>query len=78
MKKIIQCIILNLIATICIAQYKYLGTFTSDGKPNYLVANDVVTSSTMQLIQMALPEGKPVPIYNPQYIYSGYTSDILL
>jgi Domain of unknown function (DUF4114) len=32
----------------------------------------------MNLVHNALPEGFPVPTYNPQYISSGYDSDIIL
>ena len=78
MKKILLMIVLIVIAITTMAQFRFLGTFTNDGKPNYLAENDVVTTATLNLIQMALPESKPVPIYNPQYIYSGYSSDILL
>lgn len=60
------------------AQYNYLGSFTSDGFPNYLVAGDNVTASTLALVHNALPEGYPVPTYNPQYISSGYDTDIQL
>jgi hypothetical protein len=62
MKKILLFVLLNIIALISIAQYNYLGTYTADGKPNYLTTNDVVSNATMQLIQLALPEGKPVPL----------------
>lgn len=78
MKKTIFTIALCLVAIISIGQFKYLGSYTADGKPNYLATSDVVSNATMDLVKLALPEGKPVPIYNPQYIYSGYASDILL
>jgi hypothetical protein len=60
------------------AQYNYLGAYTSDGTPLYLDSNDVVTNETLTLVQNALPEGYPVPTYNPQYISSGYDTDIIL
>ena len=78
MKKIFLMIVMIVIAITTMAQFRFFGTYTNDGKPNYLADNDVVTTATLNLIQMALPESKPVPIYNPQYIYSGYSSDILL
>ncbi|MFS4455982.1 DUF4114 domain-containing protein [Maribacter sp. 2304DJ31-5] len=58
--------------------YNYLGTYTSDGTPEYLVESDVISQETLQMISDALPEGFPVPQYNPQYISSGYDTDIIL
>jgi hypothetical protein len=58
--------------------YNYLGTFTSDGTPEYFVESDIISQETLQLISNALPEGFPVPQYNPQYISSGYDTDIIL
>ncbi|MFY7965794.1 MAG: DUF4114 domain-containing protein [Chitinophagaceae bacterium] len=78
MKKIIATSLLSILINFAFAQYNYLGSYTSDGTPLYLTTNDVVTTQTLSLIQNALPEGKPVPIYNPQYIYSGYSTDIRL
>ncbi|MBC7721697.1 MAG: DUF4114 domain-containing protein [Pedobacter sp.] len=60
------------------AQYNYLGTYTSDGLPNYLVQSDQISTATLNLIHNALPESYPVPTYNPQYISSGYESEIRL
>ncbi len=58
--------------------YNFLGSYTSDGTPEYLVGRDEVSYETLQKIDDALPEGYPVPKYNPQYISSGYDTDILL
>jgi len=57
-------------------EYKFLGEYTSDGTPKYLVEPDVITYETLQMIDDALPENYPVPAYNPQYISSGYDTDI--
>ncbi|WP_103071575.1 DUF6923 family protein [Aquimarina sediminis] len=57
-------------------RYNYLGTFTSDGTPLYLDGQDVVTQETLDLINNALPEGYPVPDFNPHYISSGYDTDV--
>ncbi|MDX1314620.1 MAG: DUF4114 domain-containing protein, partial [Eudoraea sp.] len=51
---------------------------TADGTPLYFDEPDVVTQETLQLVADALPEGYPVPQYNPQYITSGYDTDVLL
>lgn len=58
--------------------YRYLGDFTQDGTPLYFDGKDEVPLATLDMIASALPEGYPVPDYNPQYITSGYDTDILL
>jgi len=60
------------------SQYKFLGSYTADGTPLYLVQNDVVNSQTLSMLAGILPESKPVPVYNPHYISSGYDTDIIL
>ena len=59
--------------------YNYLGSFQVDGTPDYLEpVDDVVTADFLEFVNLALPESFPVPDYNPQYISSGYDTDILL
>ena len=59
--------------------YNFLGTFQSDGTPDYLEPiDDVVTPEFLEFVNLALPENFPVPDFNPQYISSGYDTDILL
>lgn len=58
--------------------YKFLGDYTSDGTPLYLDGKDDVSQETLDMINSALPEGYPVPDFNPQYITSGYDTDIAL
>lgn len=61
------------------AQYNYLGTYNSQGKPNYLESiSDTVTQSFLNDVDASLPEGKPVPTYNPQYISTNAQTDIWL
>jgi len=61
------------------AQYNYLGTYDNNGKPNYLVnPSDIVNQSFLDDVDASLPESKPVPIYNPQYISAGTATDIQL
>lgn len=62
----------------CMGQYKYLGAYTADGTPLYFVQRDIIPQSTLDKIKQALPENYPVPKYNPQYISSGYETDIRL
>ena len=77
MKKILL-ILLTTIATSFQAQsYTYLGDYTSNGTPKYLeIPGDIVSQETIDLISNSLPESYPVPDYNPQYISSGYDTDI--
>ncbi|WP_299533039.1 DUF4114 domain-containing protein [Ulvibacterium sp.] len=58
--------------------YNFLGEYTSDGTPKYFDEKDEVSQETLDLIADALPEGFPVPDYNPQYITSGYDTDIVI
>jgi len=58
--------------------YNFLGEYTSDGTPLYFDDKDEVSQETLDLIADALPEGFPVPDYNPQYITSGYDTDVVL
>lgn len=51
------------------AQFLTLGTYNSNGKPNYLVVpGDVVTNDFRTRINNTLPESRPVPTYNPRLI----------
>lgn len=51
------------------AQYQYFGTYTNQGKPNYLVTpDDVLTAPFRTRITNTLPELRPVPVYNPRLI----------
>lgn len=59
--------------------YQYLGSYTSNGTPLYLEQpGDVVSQETMDMVSNSLPEGYPVPDYNPHYISSGYDTDVIL
>lgn len=80
MKKLFLLLALSQINFDMIAQsYQFLGSYTSNGTPNYLEpVGDIVSVSTLELIDGALPESYPVPDYNPHYISSGYDTDILL
>ncbi|MCK8521342.1 DUF4114 domain-containing protein [Aquimarina sp. D1M17] len=59
-------------------RYNYLGEFNSNGKPLYLDGQDVVSQETLDMINNALPEGYPVPDFNPHYISSGYDTDVVV
>ncbi|WP_299682433.1 DUF4114 domain-containing protein [uncultured Tenacibaculum sp.] len=76
---------LLLLLFVCLSQvaisqnYNYLGSYTSNGTPNYLVSpGDNVSVETLEMISNALPESYPVPDYNPQYITAGYDTNVEL
>lgn len=51
------------------SNFSYLGTYDNQGVPDYLEPeDDVVSQGILDLIANSLPEGQPVPVYNPQYI----------
>jgi hypothetical protein len=57
--------------------YNYLGEHTANGTPLYLESpGDVLSTEAQETISNSLPDGYPVPDYNPQYISSGYDTDI--
>ncbi len=58
--------------------YKFLGEYTEDGTPKYFAGKDDVPESVLDKVADALPEGFPVPDYNPQYITAGYDTDVIL
>lgn len=78
MKSILTILFIMLIAINVSAQFKYLGTFNGDGVPDYLIGTDEVPQKFLADIGASLPEGFPVPTYNPQYISSGYDTNIRL
>lgn len=78
MKRIVLLITLFSNFTLFAQGYQFLGPYTSNGTPLYFEPNDVVSSETMTLISNSLPENYPVPTYNPQYISSGYETDIFI
>jgi hypothetical protein len=78
MKRILLFIALITNVTLFAQGYQFLGPFTADGTPLYFAPSDIVSSATLTLISNSLPENYPVPIYNPQYISSGYETDIII
>ncbi|MDJ1482649.1 DUF4476 domain-containing protein [Cytophagaceae bacterium YF14B1] len=51
------------------ALFQFLGSYSSQGVPNYLEAQkDVIDSLQLRDIAVALPESKPVPQFHPEYI----------
>lgn len=79
MKKLLLfiCFAINLHATS--QNFSFLGSYDELGVPDYLEPqNDNISNESMQMIMNALPEGYPVPDYNPHYITSGYDTNIEL
>ncbi|GLB48061.1 DUF4114 domain-containing protein [Neptunitalea lumnitzerae] len=67
------------ICTLQAQNYNFLGNYTADGTPLYLEnPGDIVSQDTQNLVSRSLPEGYPVPDYNPHYISSGYDTDIII
>ncbi len=77
MKKIILVLFVIVVTSINAQSYKYLGEYTSNGTPKYLEnPGDIVSQETIDLVKKSLPSSYSVPDYNPQYITSGYETDI--
>lgn len=59
-----------------------LGSFTTGGDggvPNYLVQpRDVVTGQFLADVNATLPESRPVPTYNPEYLNPGLERNLVL
>lgn len=62
----------------CAQGYQFLSPYNADGVPTVTEGIDPISSATLNLIQSAVPEGYPVPKFNPQYISSGYDTNIEL
>ncbi len=59
--------------------YHYMGSYNSLGVPTYLVEQDqTVTQDLLDVVNQSLPEGFPVPTYNPQYIDNNVNPNTVL
>lgn len=59
--------------------FTYMGSMNSTGVPSYLLKKgDVVSQDILNVINASLPEGRPVPSYNPEYISSTTNNNIVL
>ncbi|MFT6854784.1 MAG: LruC domain-containing protein [Cyclobacteriaceae bacterium] len=45
-----------------------LGTFNSQGVPDYLETSDIISAELLEFISVSLPESKPVPTYHPGFL----------
>ncbi len=58
-------------------KYKYLGSYTNQGKPNYLEpVNDIVSGELLSFINASLPERRPVMTYHPDYLLNNVETNI--
>lgn len=53
-----------------------LGTYNSQGTPNYLLQRDVISSELLSFVNASLPESKPVPVYHPAYLEDNTKTDL--
>lgn len=54
------------------SKYAYMGSWNSSGVPNYKkTVRDVISQDMLNDINGSLPEYKPVPTYNPEYLASN-------
>ncbi len=59
--------------------FSYMGAYTGVGVPKYLLKKgDVLNQTVLNMINTSLPEGRPVPTYNPQYITTTTQTNIVL
>ena len=68
-----------LLAASISAQYKTLGSWNSQGVPDYLVTpGDNIDSGLMERINNSLPESVKLPDSHPEYILSSSQGNIVL
>ena len=59
--------------------FTYMGSVNKDGVPTYLLKKgDVVSADILNMVNATLPEGRPVPQYNPEYITTTAQNNIVL
>lgn len=56
--------------------YKTLGSFGYDGKPDYLTTPDANSPALMTFVQKTLPQGKDLRVTNPQLLTTDAIADI--
>jgi len=61
------------------AVINYLGSFNSNGVPSYLeIYNDYIDANLLNDVNASLPERRPVPQYNPEYLEQGNQTTLLV
>lgn len=57
----------------------FLGTFNNQGVPNYLEpVNDPISADLLDDVNASLPERRPVPDYNPEYLDSDNQTSLTI
>ena len=57
--------------------FSYLSSYDASGVPNNLEPlNDYIPQDLLDLINTSLPEKRPVPQYNPEYIADNIETDL--
>jgi len=56
--------------------YQTLGTFNTEGKPDYLLPRDQISSSMLSFIDSTLPNGKDLRVSHPELFTSTAIADI--
>lgn len=56
--------------------YKTLGSFSSEGKPDYLVTPDPYSPELMTFVQNTLPQGKDLRLTHPELLITNAIADI--
>ncbi|MFK8055111.1 MAG: DUF4114 domain-containing protein [Saprospiraceae bacterium] len=57
--------------------YSYIGTVNSSGIPSYLTTPAEVGDNILDFVAANLPENRPVPEFNPQYLEENISSNII-
>ncbi len=61
------------------SKYSYMGLYDNSGVPAYLVPErDHISQDLLDLVNVSLPERRPVPSFNPEYISDDVNGDVLL
>lgn len=60
------------------SNFSFLGSYNSSGVPSYLLTNDMFDNQFLSNVNATLPEQRPVPTFNPQYIANGTETDVKL
>lgn len=58
--------------------FGYMGTYSSNGVPDYLTVSDNIDQSLLNDVNAALPENAPVPSAHPQYLAVGNSTNLVL
>lgn len=61
------------------SRYKYMGPYDNQGVPTYkLPVRDYISQDLLDLVNNSLPESRPVPTWNPEYIAEDVVTDTRL